>query len=310
MFDIYNKLKELASNFGLASDEESSKRNEQLREAREIFPESVGKHDDEELLKALKYYREGYINSEFIGYEDIYSRKLIVNAKVLRKVIYILPEVKGRIERIIRDELTEAESFFVNSSNCSDEALLNGYMHYKLSNPEDNFVPPDIIKSIEELKKVIEILPNEEDSMRSKISENIYYGVTLRNKKEACNANNEKFMKILAENLQYAEAGKVAQKIVDAKIRLSLAYSNVENYDKAIEICKSALELLPDDENAYLNLAYFCRLAGKYDEALSMYKHFLSEMSSKPSILSDFEREEQRDNIKQIIAEIEQSQRK
>ena len=321
MFDIYNTIKELVSNLEFVVNEEkdkkenknsydnktvndeSSKKIDQLREAKALFPDCVNKHSDEELLAAFRYYREGYINSEFIGYEHIYICKKAVNAKILRKVFKILPEEKNRIEKIIANELIEAKSFFVNSLNHSDDELLDGYMHYKLSNTGDSFVPPDIFKSIEELKTVIGLLPEEEFLIRNQISENIYYGVAL--KKPSCNADDKKFMDYLMENLKYAETVKNTQKIVDAKRRIADAYANAGKPDKAIEICKEALELLPNDENNYLTLAYFYRLAKKYNESLRIYNDILSKMPLE----LDYEKAEQRKHIIRIISEIKQEQR-
>lgn len=64
----------------------------------------------------------------------------------------------------------------------------------------------------------------------------------------------------------------------EAYLGLSIAYRELNKYDKALESIKKVLELNPEYHQVYYNLGLILEKQGKYDEALHAYRTFLDKV--------------------------------
>ena len=71
------------------------------------------------------------------------------------------------------------------------------------------------------------------------------------------------------------------------QLNLAIAYTENNNYDKAIQKYKNIIKINPNSIKAYLNLGNIYKNTLKYDDAIKVYKNALKIDSSNISIYNN-----------------------
>ena len=149
-------------------------------------------------------------------------------------------------------------------------------------------------EAIKEYQLVKKMLPEETQQINDLISMHISIGLAL----EAKGMDKDLLFDCLYENMQiYSAAGnqKELARIYDS---LGCAYSNIEDYDKAVEFHQKSLSLIENPFH-YSNLAICYTSMGKYHEAIEIYEIIKKKY---PQVEKDIKPDYQIERLKGIIS--------
>lgn len=123
------------------------------------------------------------------------------------------------------------------------------------------------LQAIKEYLLVKELIPEESEQLNDLISMHISIGLSQKTE----GMDTDLLLECLFENLKSVSASGNQKELARIYNALGCAYSDIKNYEKAVEYYKKSVSIIADPYH-YSNLAICYTSMGKYNEAIAIYE--------------------------------------